>query len=27
VIVISAVTGPDSNQVLMCQYTKAPCSR
>jgi len=27
VVVRSAVTGPDSSQILMCQHTKVPCCR
>jgi len=27
VVVKSAVTGPDSSQVLKCQYTEVPCCR
>jgi len=27
VVVRSAVTGPDSSRVFICQYTKVPCCR
>jgi len=27
VVVISAMTGPDSNRVLMYQHTEVPCCR
>jgi len=27
VVVRSAVTGPDSSQVLRCKHTKVPCHR